>query len=99
MPAVKSTRKPKKKSAKASTAGRLDILFSGPLLFVPTVIDGNITSVEVYSPRNGHPVGAVFLPGVFFSDKELNQPGSEKWPEGSSFSLLDRHSYSINITQ
>jgi hypothetical protein len=77
----------------------LDIVFSGPLLFVPAVSDGNITSVEVFSPRNGHPVGAVFLPGVIFSDAELNDPKCERWPEPESFSLLDPHSYSIDLTQ
>jgi len=99
MPAAKASKKLRKKDAKASTASRLDIVFSGPLLFVPAVSEGNITSVEVYSPRNGHPVGAIFLPGVFFSDAELNSPPSKKWPEASSLSLLDAHSYTINLTQ
>jgi len=99
MPAAKAAKKVNKKNAKTSTAGRLDIVFSGPLLFVPAITDGNITSVEVYSPCNGHPVGAVFLPGVFFSDKELDSPPSRKWPEASSFTLLDAHSYTINLSQ
>ena len=99
MPAAKSKKKSPKKSPKPSAIGRIDIVFSGPMLFVPTVSDSNITGVEVYSPRNGHPVGAVFLPGVFFSDAELDTPPSKKWPESSSFSLLDPHSYTINLTQ
>ena len=97
MPADKSAKKSKKKSSKA--AAQLDIVFSGPMLFVPAVTDGTITEIEVYSPCNGHPVGAVFLPGVFLSDVDLDNPGSKKWPEASSFSLLDPHSYAIRLTQ
>jgi hypothetical protein len=77
----------------------LDIVFGGPLLFVPNVEDGNVTGVEVYAPRNGHPMGAVFLPGVWFTDAELNDPECERWPESTSFSLLDPHSYAIELTQ
>lgn len=100
MPGPKQTKKQKKnKTESTATAGRLDILFSGPLLFVPAVSDGNITGVEVFSPSNGHPVGAVFVPGVLFSDAELNDPKCERWPEPESFSLLDPHSYSIDLTQ
>ena len=91
------SKKSKKKAA--STAGQLDILFSGPLLLVPAVSGGNITGVEVFSPCNGHPVGAVFVPGVLFSDAELNDPQCERWPGAESFSLLDPHSYSIDLTQ
>jgi hypothetical protein len=89
----------KGKTKSPSTAGQLDILFSGPLLLVPAVSGGNITGVEVFSPCNGHPVGAVFVPGVLFSDAELNDPQCERWPEPESFSLLDPHSYSIDLTQ
>lgn len=100
MPASKQTKKQKKsKTEPASTAGQLDILFAGPLLFVPAVSDGNITGVEVFSPCNGHHIGAVFLPGVLFSDAELDDPKCERWPEPESFSLLDPHSYSIDVTQ
>lgn len=100
MPAFKPTkRKKERKTDSASTAGRLDILFAGPLLFVPTVSGGNITGVEVFSPSNGHPVGSVFVPGVLYSDAELNDPKCERWPEPESFSLLDPHSYSIDLTQ
>ena len=100
MPGPKPTKKRKERNTEsASTAGRLDILFAGPLLFVPAVSDGNITGVEVFSPSNGHPVGAVFVPGVLYSDAELNDPKCERWPEPESFSLLDPHSYSIDLTQ
>ena len=77
----------------------MDIVFGGPLLFVPAIQNGNITDIEVFSPRNGHPVGATFLPGVWFTDAELNDPKSERWPEPESFSLLDPHSYAIDLTQ
>lgn len=98
MPASKQTKKQKKNKA-ASTAGQLDVVFAGPLLFVPAVAGGNITGVEVFSPCNGHHIGAVFLPGVLFSDAELDDPKCERWPEPESFSLLDPHSYSIDLTQ
>ncbi len=94
----KSTKKSKKKGAEAPADSRIDLNFGGPMLFVPAVSQGAITSVEVYSPRNGHPVGAVFLPGVFFTDAELDSPESDKWPEAASFSLLDPHSYAIHFT-
>jgi len=97
MPKNKSVSK--KKEEAPTTAGQLDILFSGPLLLVPAVSGGNITEVEVFSPCNGHPVGAVFVPGVLYSDAELNDPQCERWPEAQSFSLLDAHSYSIDLTQ
>jgi hypothetical protein len=104
MSAVTTKSKPadstkKAKSAPPPQTAQLDILFSGPLLFVPAVNNSNITGVEVYSPGNGHPVGAVFLPGIFFSDAELNDPQCERWPASDSFSLLDPHGYSIDITQ
>ena len=89
----------KKKTQVERTAGQLDILFAGPLLLIPAVAGGKITGLEVFSPCNGHPVGAVFVPGVLFTDAELNDPHSERWPEASSFALLDPHSYSIQLTQ
>jgi hypothetical protein len=78
---------------------RLDVVFAGPLLYVPAVADGSITEVEVFAPRNGHPIGAVFLPGVIFTDAELNDPKCKRWPVPESFSLLDPHSYLIELTQ
>jgi hypothetical protein len=100
MPAAKSDKKVEKhESHKSKTPAQLDIVFSGPLLFVPEVSNGNITGVEVYSPCNGHPVGAVFLPGFFFTDEELDAPESENWPDSQSLSLLDPHSYSVHLTQ
>ena len=100
MPITKKSSKSKVSDAKASSKGtQLDVIFSGPLLFVPSVKDGNVTEVEVYSPRNGHPIGAVFLPGVWFTDAELDDPQAERWPEPESFSLLDPHSYAIEVTQ
>jgi hypothetical protein len=41
----------------------------------------------------------VFVPGVWFTDAELDDPRCERWPEPESFSLLDPHSYSIDLTQ
>ena len=100
MPVSKSGKKSgKSKSPRGRSAGQLDIIFSGPMLLVPDVSDGNITGVEVISPRNDHPVGAVFLPEVWFTDAELNDPECERWPAAASFSLLDPHSYTIDITQ
>jgi hypothetical protein len=103
MPASKAKKKsgkskPARKTSK-SAPSRLDIVFSGPLLFVPNTIEGSIHSVEVYSPKNGHPVGAVFIPNTFFTDTQLNHPDSPGWPEISSFSLLDPHSYAIHLVQ
>ncbi len=100
MPAAKAKSKGKLTSSKlTSNAGQFDILFSGPLLFVPAVDRGAITGVEVFSPVNGHPIGAVFVPGVWFSDAELSDPECERWPPPSSFTLLDPHSYAIELTQ
>jgi hypothetical protein len=100
MPVTKKSSKAKGSDAKASSKGaQLDVIFNGPLLFVPSVKDGNVTEVEVYSPRNGHPMGAVFLPGVWFTDAELDDPQSARWPEAESFSLLDPHSYAVEVTQ
>jgi hypothetical protein len=100
MPASKTPPKGKKSSSKSkATTAQLDILFAGPLLFVPAVVDGDITGAEVFSPHNGHHIGAVFLPGVLFSDAELDDPKCERWPEPESFSLLDPHSYLIDLTQ
>jgi hypothetical protein len=82
-----------------SRAGVIEIIFGGPLLFVPEIQQGKIVGLETFSPSNGHPVGAVFLPGVWFSDDELNDPECERWPEPQSFSLLDPHSYSIELKQ
>ena len=53
----------------------------------------------MYSPENGHPIGALFLPEIWFSDAELDDPKNERWPEPGSFSLLDPHSYTIEIAQ
>jgi hypothetical protein len=91
----KKSNAPKSKSR----AGEVDLVFGGPLLFVPEIHQGGITSLEIFSPSNGHPVGAVFLPGIWFSDDELNDPECERWPEPQSFSLLDPHSYSIEFKQ
>jgi hypothetical protein len=100
MPTSKKNSKSKKgKTGSTLDSTRLDIVFGGPLLFVPNVEDGNVNGVEVYSPSNGHPMGAVFLPGVWFTDEELNDPECERWPESTSFSLLDPHSYAIELTQ
>jgi len=99
MPASKTPPKGKKSTSKSKATAQLDILFAGPLLFVPAVADGNITGVEVFSPCNGHHIGAVFLPGVLFADAELDDPKCERWPEPESFSLLDPHSYLIDLTQ
>ncbi|HEY9127139.1 MAG TPA: hypothetical protein VIM62_08425 [Acidobacteriaceae bacterium] len=82
-----------------SKGGRLEILFGGPLLLVPQLAGKKIASVEVFFPINGHPVGAVFLPETWFSAEELDDPKCERWPEPSSFSLLDPHSYSIDLKQ
>jgi hypothetical protein len=69
------------------------------LLFVPEAKDGNVAAVEVFAPCNGHPMGAVFLPEVIFTDAELDDPKCDRWPEPESFSLLDPHSYSIELSQ
>lgn len=87
----------RKKTSKANA--RMEIIFSGPLLFVPAVEKGLITGVEVFAPKNDHPMGSVFLPGTWFSLPELEDPECERWPERSGFSLLDPHSYSIELTQ
>ena len=100
MPDSKKTPKSNlSKSSKHSSGVRLDILFAGPLLFVPEIVDGNVAAVEVFSPCNGHHIGAVFVPEVLFSDEELDDPRCERWPEPQSFSLLDPHSYSIDLEQ
>ena len=99
MPADKKSKLKKKKQQAARNGTRLDVVFAGPLLFVPEVTDGNIGGVEVFAPSNGHHVGAVFLPGVIFTDAELNDPKGKRWPEPESFSLLDPHSYVIELTQ
>jgi len=88
-----------RKNKAASGGDRLDVIFIGPLLFVPTNASGNVTDVEVFSPANGHPMGAVFIPGVFYADSEIDGPGSERWPDLESFTLLDPHSYALNLTQ
>jgi hypothetical protein len=94
----KSATKPSKSGSAASDI-RLDIVFVGPLLFVPATVDGNVTEVEVFAPVNGHPMAAVFVPGIYYSDAEIDSPSSERWPELESFSLLDPHSYAIDLTQ
>ena len=100
MTVSKKSPKPKtNKSVSGEAGARLDVVIGGPMLFIPAVHDGNIAEVEVFSPDNGHPVGAVFLPGVWFSDAELNDPKCRRWPEPESFSLLDPHSYLVDLTQ
>jgi hypothetical protein len=104
MPSKSGTKSRKEKAGGVSTGatgkkGQVDIIFGGPLLFVPEVKNGNVTSVEVFSPRNGHPMGAVFLPEIWFSDADLNDPSCEHWPDAESLSLLDAHSYAIELTQ
>jgi hypothetical protein len=100
MPASKNKLKGKQNTSKSKPiTAQLDIVFGGPLLFVPSTSDGKITSVEVFSPNNGHPIGAVFLPGVLFTDAELNDPECERWPRPDSFSFLDPHSYAIDLVQ
>jgi len=100
VPVSKTKSRGKKRSSKSTSTGtQLDIVFAGPLLFVPAVNKGMTTGVEVFVPVNGHPIGAIFIPGVWFSDAELNDPECERWPPASSFSLLDPHSYSIELTQ
>lgn len=89
----------KKKKDTTTNVSQLDVVFAGPLLFVPEVTGGNIGNVEVFAPQNGHHVGAVFLPGVIFTDAELDDPKGRRWPEPESFSLLDPHSYVIELTQ
>ena len=98
---TKTNSKKQKINDKSTTASgvRLDIVFVGPLLFVPSTVDGNVTDVEVLAPANGHPMGAVFVPGVIFTDAEIDSPAAEHWPEVESFSLLDPHSYAIDLTQ
>jgi hypothetical protein len=99
MPASKNKTSSKKKGPSTVRGTQIDLLFVGPLLFVPEVDSDKIKGLDVYCPRNGHPMGAVFLPGVFFSADELEDPKCERWPEPLRFSLLDPHSYSIEITQ
>ena len=100
-----SAKKPKSGAAnsdaksKTKKGAKFEIVFDGPLLFVPSVVDGNITAIDVFSPPNGHPVGAAFLPETWFSEEELQDVECERWPEPRSFSLLDPHSYLIQISQ
>lgn len=95
----KAKNSPKTPSDTSSTLFNIDVVFCGPLLFVPEVQDDKIASLEVYSPCNGHPVGAIFLPGIFFSDTDLDGIESDNWPESHRFSLLDPHSYLLRLTQ
>ncbi len=74
MPTDKKSKAKKKKKELTKNPTQLDVVFAGPLLFVPDVTDGNLVSVEVFAPSNGHPIGAVFLPGVIFTDAELDDP-------------------------
>jgi len=99
MPADKKLQSKKRKQASEADGPRLDVVFAGPLLFVPEVSDGNIGTVEVFAPCNGHHVGAVFLPGVIFTDAELDDPKGKRWPEPENFSLLDPHSYVVELAQ
>ena len=39
------------------------------------------------------------MPGIWFTDAELQNPNCKRWPEPESFSLLDPHSYSLELTQ
>lgn len=88
----------KKVTAKSSNS-RLDILFAGPVLLVPDVKENIVAGVEVFFPVNDHPIGAVFMPAQHFSDAELEDPQCERWPGPETFSLLDPHSYQVEITQ
>lgn len=100
MSTARKAPKPRKTSSdKLPASFQIDIVFSGPLLFVPELQDGNVIGLEVYSPCNEHPVGATFLPGTFFTAEELDDPESENWPEPRNFSLLDSHSYLLRLTQ
>jgi hypothetical protein len=99
MPADKKSKSKQKKQKLQKHGTQLDVIFAGPLLFVPEVSDGAIGGVEVFAPCNGHHVGAVFLPGVIFTDAELDDPKCKRWPKPESFSLLDPHSYVIELTQ
>jgi len=99
MPADKKSKSKKKNKELKKSGTRLDVVFVGQLLFVPEVMDGNIGGVEVFAPCNGHHIGAVFLPRVIFTDAELDDPKGKRWPEPESFSLLDPHSYVIELTQ
>ena len=86
-------------AASSADGARIDVIVGGPMLLVPSVIEGNIAGVEIFSPDNGHPIGAVFVPGVWFEDSELNDPKCERWPEPDGFSLLDPHGYAVELTQ
>jgi len=104
MPSKSATRSKKSTSKADSTTragkkGQVDIVLGGPLLIVPQVVNGKITGVEVFSPANGHPMGATFVPEIWFSDAELEGPDSERWPDAESLSLLDPHSYAIELSQ
>jgi len=98
-PAAKKPKSRKNQPESNAEGANLDIVFAGPLLFVPEAADGSIAEVEVFAPCNGHHIGAVFLPGVTYTDAELDDPKCERWPEPESFSLLDPHSYAIELTQ
>ncbi len=56
------------------------ILCLGVLCYLsPLPTMATLPPVEVFSPNNGHPVGAVFgFRGVFFTDAELNDPEGER---------------------
>ncbi len=97
--AEKATAVTKSKAAPKPGPAKVDVVFQGPMLFVPEQQDGIVTGLEVFSPRNAHPVGALFLPGVWFTAAELENPPSGRWPEVESFSLLDPHSYALHLTQ
>ena len=95
----KPGKRTKKSKVKPAAESHIDIVFAGPLLLVPSISEKKIASVEVFSPLNGRPIGAIFVPGVLFSDAELDDPKCERWPDAESFSLLDPHSYAIEVTQ
>ena len=68
MPAAKTDSKSKRTKSKTQSkpktgsGARLDVVVDGPMLFVPEIEAGKVLDLDVYSPTNGHPVGAVFLP-------------------------------------
>jgi hypothetical protein len=72
----------------AATSSQLDVVFDGTWLLVLSAdSSGKITSVNIYSPACGHPLG------VFFT----NQLNPNPWPTQSAFYQLDSHSYTLNI--
>jgi hypothetical protein len=71
-----------------AAAAQLDVVFDGTWLLVPTAdTSGKITSVSIYSPACGHPLGVYFA----------NQLNPNPWPVQSAFYQLDSHSYTLTI--